>query len=102
MLQTKQEIIHKLEQNRDFLRSHGVKKIGVFGSYSRGFQHSESDIDLLIEFERGKKTFDNFMTLVFFLEDLLEHKVELVTKESLSPHIGPYILKETEYASLAA
>jgi predicted nucleotidyltransferase len=55
-----------------------------------------------VEFEPGRKTFDNFMKLTFLLEDLLHHRVELVTAESLSPYIGPYILEEVEYAPLAA
>ncbi len=43
-----------------------------------------------------------FMEASLFLEDLLQHRVELVTIESLSPYIGPHILKEVEYAALAA
>jgi len=84
------------------LTSKGVKRIGLFGSFVRGDQNSDSDIDLLVEFEIGRKTFDNFMELSFFLEEVLQHKVELVTVESLSPYIGPHILKEVEYAALAA
>lgn len=80
----------------------GVKKIGLFGSYARGEQRPGSDIDLLVEFESGRKSFDSFMELSFWLESVLRQRVELVTTESLSPHIGPYILKEVEYASIAA
>jgi predicted nucleotidyltransferase len=79
-----------------------VSRIGLFGSFVRGEQRPDSDIDLLVEFEVGKKTFDNFMELSFFLEEVLQHKVELITVESLSPYLGPYILKEVEYAALAA
>jgi predicted nucleotidyltransferase len=76
----------------------GVRRIGLFGSFAHGTQHSDSDIDLLVEFEPEKKTFDNFMNLAFCLEDELGRKVELVTPESLSPYIGPHILQEVEYA----
>ena len=66
-------------------------------------QHtSKSDIDILVEFEPGQKTFDNFMRLAFFLEELLGRRVDLVTMESLSPHIGPFILDKVEYAALSA
>ena len=99
---TKQDILIALHQNGSRLRAFGVKQIGLFGSFVRGEQHPESDIDLLVEFEPGKKTFDAFMELSFFLDDLLLHRVELVTIESLSPYIGPHILKEVEYAALAA
>jgi len=52
---------------------------------------------LLVEFEAGQKTFDHFMGLSFFLEELLQRRVELVTPEGLSPYIGPYILQEVQY-----
>jgi hypothetical protein len=71
----------------------------VFGSFVRGQQRPESDIDLLVEFEPERKSFDVFMGLSFFLEDVLQRRVELVTIESLSPYIGPHILKEVEYAA---
>jgi len=75
-----------------------VNKIGLFGSYVRGDQKEDSDIDILIEFEKEKKTFDNFMSLCFFLDDLFSgKKVEVVTTGGLSKYIGPYILKEVEY-----
>ncbi len=83
------------------LRQYGVKRCGVFGSFARGPQNEESDIDVLVEFEPGNKSFDNFMKLAFFLEDSLGRRVELVTAESLSPYIGPRILREVEYASVS-
>ena len=102
MLQTKQEILDVLERNQSRLRALGIKKIGLFGSFVRGEQRSDSDIDLLVEFDSGQKTFDKFIELSFFLEEILQHRVELVTVESLSPYLGPHILREVEYAALAA
>lgn len=101
-INTKQDILNALHQNQSRLRALGVSRIGLFGSFVRGEQRPESDIDLLVEFEPNKKSFDVFMELSFFLEDLLQHRIELVTRESLSPYIGPHILKEVEYAALAA
>jgi uncharacterized protein len=98
----KEEILNKLHENRGKLQTLGVRRLGLFGSFVRGEQKSGSDIDLIVEFESGRKTFDNFMNLSFFLEDLFRRRVELITTESLSPYIGPHILKETEYVSLAA
>ena len=63
------------------------------------FQTSDSDIDILVEFYQGKKTFDNFMQLSFALEEALPYPVELVTKESLSPYIAPKILQEVGYVA---
>ncbi len=102
MIKTKQDILKVLNHNRSHLRALGVRRIGLFGSFVRGEQRPDSDIDLLVEFEAGRKTFDSFMELSFFLEEVLEHRIELVTVESLSPYIGPHILKEVEYAPLAA
>ncbi len=101
-IKTKHEILNALGQHRTHLRALGVKRIGLFGSFVRGDQRPDSDIDLLVEFEQGRKTFDSFMALAFLLEEILQHKIELVTLEALSPYIGPYILKEVEYASVAA
>jgi uncharacterized protein len=102
MIKAKQDILNVLDQNRSQLRALGVRKIGLFGSFVRGEQRAGSDIDLLVEFDPGRKTFDTFMELSFFLEEVLGHRIELVTMESLSPYLGPHILKEVEYAALAA
>jgi len=101
-IDTKQDIFSILYQNRSHLITLGVRIIGLFGSFVRGEQRNDSDIDLLVEFEPNRKTFDSFMELSFFLEDLLRHPIELVTLESLSPYLGPHILKEVEYATLPA
>jgi len=87
-----------LAGNQARIKSLGIKRLGLFGSYAKGKQNIQSDIDLLVEFEEGKKTFDNFIRLSFLLEDLLGKKIELVTPESLSPYIKPKITKEVEYA----
>jgi predicted nucleotidyltransferase len=67
-----------------------------------GEQTPDSDMDILVEFTPEKHTFDNFMELAFFLEKVLERKVDLVTPEALGPHIGPHILKEVERVPIAA
>ncbi|NEQ98250.1 MAG: nucleotidyltransferase [Cyanothece sp. SIO2G6] len=79
----------------------GWRRCGLFGSFVHDADiHDQSDVDLLITFEISQKTFDNFMNLSFFLEGLLGRDVDLVTIESLSPHIGLHILREVEYVSL--
>lgn len=57
------------------IRGYGVRRIGLFGSYCRGEQTETSDVDILVEFEDDEKTFDNYMDLKFFLEDLFGLKV---------------------------
>ena len=80
----------------------GVRKIGIFGSFVRDDATLHSDVDVLVEFDPDRKTFDNFMNLIFFLEDVLERRVELVTTNSLSPHIEPRILASVEYVTDSA
>ena len=75
-----------------------ITEIGVFGSYARGEQREDSDIDLLVEFEKGYKTFDNYMELKFFLEEILTSKVDLVIKTAIRDEIKQNILSEVTYA----
>ena len=93
----KDEILRLLTQNNQTIRALGVQRLALFGSFVRNQASAESDVDLLVEFVPGHKTFDNFMGLATFLEDLLRRRVELVTPESLSPYIGPHILHEMTY-----
>ena len=75
-----------------------VRKVGVFGSFARGEEKEGSDIDVLIELEDRYETFDNFMDLKFFLEDLFKRKVDLVTVEALRPQLKDNIMREVVYA----
>ena len=93
----KEEILKVIRENKDKIKSFGVKKIGIFGSFARGEEKERSDIDIIVEFEEGKKNFDNFMNLAFYLEELFGRKVDLLTPESISPYIKPYIEKEAVY-----
>jgi len=98
-VQTKDDIVATLREHRCEILRLGVHRLGLFGSFVRGQQNPESDVDLLVEFNPGQKTFDNFMELSFLLEDLLARRVQLVTREALSPYIGPHILREVEYVT---
>ncbi len=101
-VKTKNAIVQRIMEERERLAFFGVRSLGLFGSFVRGDQTSLSDVDILVEFMPEKHTFDNFMEVAFFLEELLGHKVELVTPEALSPHIGPHILREVERVPIAA
>jgi len=96
----KAEIINFIKSNKELINSYGVKKIGLFGSYVRNTQNSNSDIDLLVEFDSKSLTYENYIGLAYYLEDSLNIKVDLITADSLSPYIGPNILKEVEYVPL--
>jgi len=97
---TKEQVIQKLRENMDKIRSFGVKKIGIFGSVVRDETREDSDIDIIVEFEKDKKNFENFINLAFFLEDLLGREVDLLTSESISPYIKPYIQEEIIYEKI--
>jgi len=93
----KKEIFNFLEYNKNILQSYGVKKIGL---YVHNQQNKNSDIDILVEFHTNKKNYNNFINLVYYLEDNLNTKIDLLTIESLSPYIGQRILNEVEYVSI--
>lgn len=87
-------------EERERLRSLGVRRIGLFGSVLRGDSRPGSDVDVLVEFDPARKSFDAFVALASYLETRLGREVELVTTEGLSPYIGPKILEETEFVGI--
>lgn len=89
------EIFEVLKRNRDLLKKYRVRKIGLFGSHIRNQASSESDIDLIVDFE--EKTFDNYIELSFALENLFNKKVDLLTEGGISPYIFPYIQNEIQW-----
>jgi predicted nucleotidyltransferase len=99
-LHTKQDLLEALTKNSEVIKSYGVNSLGVFGSFIKGTFNDKSDVDLLVDFVPEKKSFDNFMDLSFFLEELFGRKVEIVTPQSLSKFIGPHILKEVQHVNL--
>ena len=101
-VKTKEDVFEALKTNRGPLQALGVRRVGLFGSFVRSQQQPASDVDVLVEFEPGKKTFDHFMQVCFLLEEMLNRRVDVVTPEGLSPYIGPRILAEVEYVSVAA
>lgn len=94
------DVIETLRKHRDEVDAYGVRKIGVFGSHARGDPDEESDVDVLVEF--NEPTFDNFMDLVFYLEELFGREVDLVTVNSLSAHIASSVLNEVVWCSGAS
>lgn len=95
-VQSKQSLIVILKGNSSKLKSYGVAKLSIFGSFANNKPTPESDIDFLVEFAPDKKNYDNFINLSFYLEELLGRRVELITPQSLSKYIGPHILKNAE------
>ena len=89
---------HKEELKRDF----SVKKIGVFGSYTREEQTPESDIDIYVEFDIKNLTFDKYLELIDYLEKLLGRKIDLITKYGVETIRIPYIKEEIKRSLIYA
>ena len=92
------EIIkEKIENNKPYLlQTYGVEEIGVFGSFARGDNDENSDIDIAIEINHDKAVvgFFEFSRMQRFLEELLGRRVDLVTKRALKPYIRDIILDQ--------
>ena len=91
------DVVNKLINNTKTLKNFGVQRLGLFGSFIRGAARKNSDIDILVKFEDENENFRNLVNLYFFLENLLGKKIDLITTESISPYLKPYILKEVKY-----
>lgn len=97
-MKSKSGVLTTIKGSKKALTKFGVKGIGLFGSCVRESQHEGSDIDILLDFESGKETFDNYMATYDLLENLFKGKrVEVVTKNGPSPYIGPKTLDEVVY-----
>ena len=86
------------EHENVIVKHFGVKKVGVFGSFARGDAQGDSDVDILVEFQEGQKTFGNYMELKFYLEELFGREVDLVIETAIKPRLIEHILKEAVYA----
>ena len=91
------QILEVLNQNsKEIKKRYQVKRLGLFGSRSRGQGGPGSDIDLLVEFKRP--SFDNYMDLKFFLEEILSAEVDLIMADTLKQRLKPYVMEEIQYA----
>jgi hypothetical protein len=99
---TREEAVERLVASEGEIRALGVQRLALFGSVLRGEASPDSDVDLLVQFAPGAKTFDHFLTLFDLLEERLGRRVDLVTTEALSPFIGPRILAEAQDVLRAA
>jgi predicted nucleotidyltransferase len=91
-------ILQALTDRQELLQALGVRRIGLFGSQARGDATEASDLDVLVEFKPGAKTFDHYMDLKELLEGLFGTKVDLVIAEAIKARLRERILGETVYA----
>jgi predicted nucleotidyltransferase len=86
------EVIRSIREHLPDLERFDVRSIAVFGSVAREEATADSDVDVLVEF--GRATFDGYMGLKFFLEDLLGRRVDVATPDSLRPRARERVLRE--------
>jgi predicted nucleotidyltransferase len=91
---TSEEARRRITEIRGDVLRLGVSRLALFGSVARNTARLDSDVDVLVEFGAGQKTYDHFLDLADLLERALGRRVELVTPESLSPFLKPHILAD--------
>ena len=87
------EVVRQLKAEQVRLAKLKVKSPAVFGSVARDEASPTSDLDILVEFD-GPTTFDRYMDVKIFLEDLLNCSVDLVTQKGIRPELAPSIERE--------
>jgi len=92
------EVLRILRDHQDDLKKFRVNSIALFGSLAREEVRPQSDVDILVEFATPP-TFKQYMNLKFFLEDLLNARVDLVSTRALKPQIRPYVEREAIYVT---
>jgi uncharacterized protein len=89
----RQQVIALLQQHQATLQSMGVISLSLFGSIARNEAHPDSDVDLIVELVKPL-TFDRYMDIKFYLEDHLGTTVDLVSLQSLKPHVRDAVMGE--------
>ena len=97
MSRTRSEVLKTLEEHRATLRKLGARRLGLFGSVARDEAGLASDLDFVVELD--EKTFDRYMDLKLFLEELFGCRVDLVLASSIKPRLRSIILREAVYAA---
>ncbi|MEK6631566.1 MAG: nucleotidyltransferase domain-containing protein [Acidobacteriota bacterium] len=98
----REQAVERLVACEREVRAMGVARLALFGSVLRAQTHAQSDVDLLVQFAPGAKSYNRFLALSELLEAHLGRPVELVTTEALSPFLGPRILAEAQDVLRAA
>jgi uncharacterized protein len=97
VLHNRQQVIEVIKTNSQAIKLYAIESIGIFGSFSRNEAKSHSDVDIIVTFREGSKTFRNFMGLKVFLQDLLRREVDMVSSDNIRDELKPYIMKEIIY-----
>jgi uncharacterized protein len=91
MMYTRDKIISILKEHKPaLLKKYPISEIGLFGSFARGDQHGESDIDILVDFKDQIDGFD-YIRLAHEFEDIFHHKIDLVSRRGIKPQYLPFV-----------
>ena len=99
MVRNKQDVHQIIKSHGLSIQQLGAERLAIFGSFARGEQKESSDIDLIVEFRPGMKTYRNFLTLADLLEEILQTKVDLLTWEGMAGFVQREAKKDIEYVS---
>ena len=92
-----EKILEEIKKNKEIIKKKSVKKIGLFGSFAKNQHTSKSDIDILVEFD--EPTFNNYTSVLHFLEKMLKRKIDLVIESDLKPELD-YVKKQAKYVKI--
>ncbi|WP_078124595.1 nucleotidyltransferase family protein [Leptospira alexanderi] len=95
----REQVLENIRKNIGTIQSFGIDSIGLFGSVARDENTQNSDLDILVNYRDGQLNLDSYMDLKFYLENLFQCKVDLVTKSSIKPYLKSRILEEVIYAA---
>ena len=97
------DVLARLSADGSVLKAMGLSRCSLFGSFARDQAiRPDSDVDLLVSFQAGRKDYDAYLELVDHLEILLARRVDLVTTEGLSRHLAALVLGEAVDVALDA
>jgi hypothetical protein len=97
MKRSREEVLKILEANQRAIRALGVQRLGLFGSVARGEGTAQSDLDFVVQFDN--KSFDAYMDVKAFLENLFSCRVDLVIENAIKPRLRNAILQEAVHAA---
>lgn len=89
----REKVLSLLKEHLEEIQGFKIQRISIFGSVARNQDNPQSDIDILIKFD-GPPSYDLYMDLKFFLEDLLGRRVDLITEDALRTEIRPFVEKD--------
>ena len=96
-VQNKQQAFERIRSHQSALRQFGAARLGLFGPFVRGEQQDNSDVDIIVEFEPGKKKLRNFLDMANYLEEVMARKVDLLTWEGMGEFVRKHVADEVEY-----